>query len=140
MARSHRGPRQQFAALPWRRTEAGVEVLLITSRESRRWVIPKGWRKKAEPGPFTAARETLEETGATGAVREAPLGHYRYQKQAKDGRLQRVKVAVYALEVVHEHEDWPEKAFREKLWTSLAEAAERVDEPELQALIAAFAP
>lgn len=140
MARSHRGPRQQFAALPWRRTDAGLEVLLITSRESRRWVIPKGWRKKDEPGPFTAARETLEETGASGVVREAPLGHYRYQKQGKNGLPQRVKVAVFALEVVHEHDDWPEKPFRDKLWTTLAEAAALVDEPELQGLIAAFAP
>jgi 8-oxo-dGTP pyrophosphatase MutT (NUDIX family) len=140
MPKARRGPRQQFAALPWRRAKAGVEVLLITSRETRRWVIPKGWGKKAEPGAFAAAREALEETGAAGVVREAPLGHYRYQKQLKTGRLQRVKVAVYSLEVVHEHEDWPEKAFRDKLWTSVAEAAGLVDEPELQALIAAFAP
>ncbi|MDB5495247.1 MAG: hypothetical protein JWP86_2584, partial [Phenylobacterium sp.] len=45
MAKSHRGPRRQFAALPWRRAETGVEVLLITSKETRRWVIPKGWGK-----------------------------------------------------------------------------------------------
>jgi 8-oxo-dGTP pyrophosphatase MutT (NUDIX family) len=140
MAKPRRGPREQFAALPWRRAAAGVEVLLITSRETRRWVIPKGWGKKGEPGPFAAAREALEETGVAGAVREGVLGHYRYQKQLKSGRVQRVKVAVYALEVVHEHEDWPEKAFRDKLWTSVVEAAGLVDEPELQALIAAFRP
>jgi hypothetical protein len=69
-----------------------------------------------------------------------PVGHYRYQKQLKSGRLQRVRVAVYTLEVVHEHEDWPEREVREKLWTSIMEAATLVDEPELQALIAAFKP
>jgi 8-oxo-dGTP pyrophosphatase MutT (NUDIX family) len=141
MGKSRRGPRQQFAALPWRRNEAGdVEILLITSRETRRWVIPKGWGKKGEPATVAAAREALEETGAGGRVGEAALGHYRYQKLLKSGRLQRVRVAVYALEVVHEHEDWPEKAVREKLWTSVAEAATLVDEPELKALIAGFEP
>jgi 8-oxo-dGTP pyrophosphatase MutT (NUDIX family) len=140
MAKPRRGPRQQFAALPWRRTEVGIEVLLITSRETRRWVIPKGWGKKGEPATVAAAREALEETGAGGRVGEAALGQYRYQKLLKSGRLQRVRVAVYALEVVHEHEDWPEKAVREKLWTSVAEAATLVDEPELKALIAGFDP
>ncbi|HEV2531429.1 NUDIX hydrolase [Phenylobacterium sp.] len=140
MGKSRRGPRQQFAALPWRRTEAGVEVLLITSRETRRWVIPKGWGKKGESASIAAAREALEETGVGGRLDATPLGHYRYQKQLKSGRLQRVRVAVYALEVVHEHEDWPEKAIREKFWTTIAEAATLVDEPELRALIAGFSP
>ncbi|HEX3699560.1 MAG TPA: NUDIX hydrolase [Phenylobacterium sp.] len=140
MAKSRRGPRQQFAALPWRRTGTGVEVLLITSRETRRWVIPKGWGKKGEPATVAAAREALEETGAGGRMAEVPLGHYRYQKVLKNGAQQRVRVAVYALEVVHEHEDWPEKQIREKLWIAPAEAATLVDEPELRALIAAFAP
>ena len=135
-----RGPRRQFAALPWRQGGSELEVLLITSRETRRWVIPKGWGKKGEPATVAAAREALEETGAGGRVSEAPLGHYRYQKLLKSGAVQRVRVAVYALEVVHEHEEWPEKAIREKLWTSVTEAAGLVDEPQLQALIAAFAP
>ena len=75
MPKSRRGPRQQFAALPWRRTgDGGVEVLLITSRETRRWVIPKGWGKKDELGPYAAAREALEETGVAGAVPVEPLG------------------------------------------------------------------
>jgi len=141
MGKSRRGPRQQFAALPWRRDATGaLEVLLITSRETRRWVIPKGWGKKGESATIAAAREALEETGAGGRLGEAPLGHYRYIKQLKNGRQQAVRVAVYALEVVHEHEDWPERQVREKLWTSAAEAATLVDEPELQALIARFDP
>jgi len=141
MPKSRRGPRQQFAALPWRRTaDGGVEVLLITSRETRRWVIPKGWGKKDEPGPYAAAREALEETGVAGAVPLEPLGQYRYDKLLKSGRSERVRVVVYALEVVHEHEDWPEKALREKLWIPAREGGRLVDEPDLQALIAGFAP
>lgn len=133
-----RGPRRQFAALPWRRADAGLEVLLITSRETRRWVIPKGWKKKAEPATIAVAREALEETGAAGRVEEQPLGEYRYQKILKSGRTVPVDVVVYALEVVHEHTEWPEMAVREKLWVLASEATTLVDEAELQALIAAF--
>jgi 8-oxo-dGTP pyrophosphatase MutT (NUDIX family) len=115
-------------------------VLLITSREARRWLIPKGWGKKGEPATSAAAREALEETGVAGVLLATPIGHYRYRKQVKSGELQRVKVAVYSLEVVHEHEDWPERALRERLWTTPAEAAALVEEPELQMLIAGFAP
>ena len=131
----------QFAALPWRRTEAGeVEVLLITSRETRRWVIPKGWAKAGEPPTESTAREALEEAGIEGPVSEIALGVYRYEKRLKGGETQAVAVEVYALEVVVEREAWPEAGQREKLWIGLAQAAGLVDEPELQALIAAFAP
>jgi len=140
MAKPGRMPRKQFAALPWRRTEAGVEMLLITSKETRRWVIPKGWGKKGEAGPFAAAREALEETGVAGAVRAEPIGDYRYDKLLKGGRMQRVRVSVYALEVVHEHEDWPERTLREKLWIPPKDAARLVDEPELREMLAAFEP
>ena len=140
MAKPKRGPRRQYAALPWRREEGAVQVLLITSRETRRWVVPKGWRKKGEPPAITAAREALEETGAGGRVEEGPLGDYRYQKLMKDGTAQRVRVSVFALEVLFEHEDWPEREEREKLWTSPQHAARLVEEPELQALIAGFDP
>jgi 8-oxo-dGTP pyrophosphatase MutT (NUDIX family) len=140
VAKAKRGPRRQYAALPWRRDREVVQVLLITSRETRRWVIPKGWRKKGEPATITAAREALEETGAGGRVQEAPLGEYRYQKLMKSGELQRVRVTVFALEVLFEHEDWPERDERQKLWTTPEHAARLVDEPELQTLIAAFDP
>ena len=141
MAKPGGTPRQQFAALPWRRTdEGGVEVLLITSRETRRWVIPKGWGKKNEPATAAAAREALEETGVEGEVAELAVGIYRYEKQLKSGRVESVEVAVYALQVAHEHEEWPEKAVRDKLWTLAHEAAGLVDEPELRALLAGFEP
>ncbi|MFC3069327.1 NUDIX hydrolase [Phenylobacterium soli] len=133
-------PRRQYAALPWRRTETGVEILLITSRETRRWVLPKGWGKKDEPATIAVAREALEETGVAGRVAEKPLGQYRYQKLFKSGRLQRLKVTVYGLEVVHEHAEWPEMNIRDKLWVSLDEGAGLVDEPELRSLIAGFSP
>lgn len=134
-------PRAQYAALPWRRDDRGrVEILLITSRETRRWIIPKGWPKGGEAPRTSALREAFEETGVKGVVAERPLGDYRYEKLLKTGDVQRVTVTVYALEATRERKSWPEKQEREKMWVAPEVAAGLVDEPELQALIAAFAP
>jgi 8-oxo-dGTP pyrophosphatase MutT (NUDIX family) len=134
-------PRIQYAALPWRRRDDGrIEVLLITSRETRRWVIPKGWPMKGLKSPKTAAREAYEEAGVKGDVAKKKLGEYHYEKRLRTGELQHVRVAVYPLEVKAEAKTWPEMAEREKLWTTAEEAAPLVDEPELKALIGRFSP
>jgi 8-oxo-dGTP pyrophosphatase MutT (NUDIX family) len=135
-----REPRAQFAALPWRRADAGAEVLIITSRETRRWVIPKGWPIKGSTGAQSAAQEAFEEAGVMGRVALRDLGAYHYDKTLKSGRVQHVRVAVFALEVLGEAEDWPEKGQRERLWTTPADAAERVAEPELKKLLKRFRP
>ena len=136
-----REPRAQFAAIPWRRNGAGeIEVLLITSRETRRWVIPKGWPIKGKSSAKSAAREAFEEAGVRGKVRKSPVGGYIYDKRLKNGRVQRVRVTVFALEVAEEAEVFPEAAQREKLWASPAEAARSVAEPELMVMLATFKP
>src|SRR5947209_14678636 len=95
-----REPRAQYAALPWRRNAAGaIEVLLITSRETRRWVIPKGWPIKGLKSPQTAAREAFEEAGVEGLVAKKKLGVFHYDKRLRSGRIQRVRVGVYPLQV-----------------------------------------
>ncbi len=140
-AEPDREPRAQFAALPWRLTpDGGVEVLLITSRETRRWVIPKGWPIRGLKSPKSAAREAFEEAGVKGVVSSKKLGAYHYDKRLASGRVQHVRVSVYAMLVEAEAEAWPEKGQRDKLWMPAGEAAALVDEPELRALIAAFAP
>lgn len=140
-AEPDREPRTQYAALPWRRRADGtIEVLVITSRETRRWVIPKGWPIKGLSPAKSAAREAFEEAGVEGEAGKKKLGHYVYDKRLRSGRLQAVRVNVYALKVTVERDDWQEKGQREKLWTSPTEASARVDEPELKSLIAAFAP
>jgi 8-oxo-dGTP pyrophosphatase MutT (NUDIX family) len=130
----------QYAALPWRRTADGeVCVLLITSRETRRWVIPKGWPMKGRTPAEAAAQEAFEEAGVTGRTDAQPLGAYDYGKRLRQGLVQDVRVLVFALEVTAEQPAWPEQAQREKLWTSPAEAALLVEEPDLQALLRGFA-
>jgi 8-oxo-dGTP pyrophosphatase MutT (NUDIX family) len=136
-----REPRSQFAALPWRRDAEGqVEVLLITSRETRRWVIPKGWPIKGKSSAKSAAQEAFEEAGVAGKIDKAPLGAYAYDKRLRNGRLQHVRVAVFGLLVETEAELFPETGQREKQWLPAPDAARLVDEPELMVLLATFKP
>ena len=136
-----REPRAQFAALPWRKTAAGeIEVLLITSRETHRWVIPKGWPIKGKSSSKSAAQEAFEEAGVQGKITKKPYGGYAYDKRLKNGRLQHVRVAVFPLQVESEAEAYLESGQREKLWLPPPEAARRVDEPELMVLLATFRP
>ena len=135
-----REPRTQYAALPWRRTPAdAVEILLITSRETRRWVIPKGWPIKGMGSKMSAAREAYEEAGIGGQMGKK-LGFYHYHKRLRSGRIQPVRVAVYPMQVMVELGEWPEKGQREKHWVAPDEASVLVEEAELQAIIAAFRP
>jgi 8-oxo-dGTP pyrophosphatase MutT (NUDIX family) len=129
----------QFAALPWRRAPDGsVKVLLITSRETRRWVIPKGWPMPGRTPGQAAAQEAYEEAGVVGDASARPIGAYSYGKRLRDGAVQEVEVQVFPLEVLVERLAFPEQGQRDKRWIAPAEAADLVDEPELQAIIRRF--
>lgn len=135
-------PILQIASLPYRRTgeapDAPVEVLLVTSRGTGRWVLPKGNTIKGLSPHAAAAQEAYEEAGIEGAVCPAPLGDYRYRKQLKSGASLMMEVRVFPLAVTGELDEWPEGGQRERQWFSLADAVTRVDEPELKALIRSF--
>ena len=124
--------------MPWRRGADGIEILLVTSRETRRWVTPKGGRMAGLTDAQAAAQEALEEAGIEGVIGESPLGTFRYLKTLKRRAPRWCVVAVHALEVWVEHATWQEQAERERVWVSRDEAVRRVDEPDLKALIAAF--
>ncbi len=140
-AEPDREPRFQSGALPWRRSGEGeLQVLLITSRETRRWIIPKGWPIKGLTPPQTAAREAFEEAGVKGDVGKKKIGVFHYDKRLRSGRVQRVRVTVYPLKVATEREAWPEVEQRAKLWTTIPAAADLVQEPELAGLLRTFSP
>lgn len=136
--RTRTAERRQVAALPWRRTAAGLEIMLVTSRETRRWVTPKGGRMPGRTDAEAAAIEALEEAGIEGVVAQEPLGMFRYLKILKRRAPRWCVVAVYGLEVRVQHDDWHERTERQRIWVSRDEAVRRVDEPDLKALIAAF--
>ncbi len=130
----------QYAALVWRPPAfGGIEVLLITSRETRRWVVPKGWPIKDLRPHQTAAREAWEEAGVEDRTGARKIGVFDYGKRLSSGALQPVRVKVYPLRVETEHDEWPEAGQRERLWLAPEEAAGRVDEPGLSRLLAGFA-
>jgi uncharacterized protein len=133
------GPIRQIAALPYRIEQDGkMRVLLITSRDTRRWVLPKGNPIRGLRSHEAAAREAFEEAGVSGIACPAPLGSYRYLKRRRSGRMRPTTVALYPLAVTGQAEAWPEQDERETRWFELAHAAAAVDEPDLGLLIARF--
>ncbi|MBL8584704.1 MAG: NUDIX hydrolase [Rhizobiaceae bacterium] len=131
--------RMQVAALPWRKTSDGVDVMLITSRETGRWVLPKGWPERDEAPCQAAAREAAEEAGLAGSVSSASAGHYVYVKVDRIGGDDvGCEVWVYPLEVDQLASKWKEQKLRTRKWFAAAEAVDLVDEPDLKVLIADF--
>jgi len=128
---------RQVAALCYR-TAPRLEILLVTSRETRRWVTPKGWPMAGRPDHAAAAVEAFEEAGVDGVVSERALGTFGYEKILKSTEILAVTAALYPLEVVILREDWPEKGQRDRRWFTPAEAAELVQEAGLAQLILDF--
>ena len=133
--------RVQYGALPYRENEAtGLELLLVTSRETKRWIIPKGWPIRGLSPSKSAAREAYEEAGVRGTVRNKPIGRYAYSKMLNERTVAMpCEVRVFALHVRRQESAWPECQQREAQWFSGADAAEIVTEGGLKALITAFA-
>lgn len=128
---------QQVAALCWRKRKGSVEVLLVTSRETRRWVIPKGWPMEGLADYNAARREAFEEAGVEGRMRREPLGTFFYEKRGKNAVLP-VTVTVYALEVETKRKSWPEMKQRERSWFSTHDAVLRVAEAGLKNILRDF--
>jgi 8-oxo-dGTP pyrophosphatase MutT (NUDIX family) len=128
--------RVQCAALPFRVSDgSAVEVMLVTSRETKRWIIPKGWAKKRDDLWKSAAREAREEAGISGVVGTEPIGSFSYDKRLRNGQTVPCEVQVFPLQVKRRRKKWPEKGQREISWFSPNAAAEAVREPLLGSLI-----
>ena len=129
-------PNLQFAALPYRRRDGGVfEVMLITSRETRGWIIPKGWPvQRLTPHEIGSAR-SMGGGGRIGRIGEHPIGVFHYEKQLADGSKVPCTVTVFALEVEQQLTSWPEQDRRSTHWFTSQEAACAVNEPELRAIM-----
>lgn len=129
----------QYAALPWRLEQGKIEILLITSLKTKRWIVPKGWPVEGLSPEDSAAHEALEEAGVMGPVAAVALGRYRYKKLRKTGEILPCEVHVYAMEVTDRKKTWREKRARESRWCSIAEAIAHIRETGLRRLIVKFA-
>ncbi len=130
-------PRPQAGAIAWRRTPR-LEIILVTSRETGRWVIPKGGLAPGKTPWQSAAAEAYEEAGVTGDIARTPLGAYDYVKFLKSGEGAPCRVTVFEMAVTDVLAAWPEQDQRTVRWFAVADAAEAVHEAGLKALIQAF--
>lgn len=132
-------PALQVAALPWRQRRGRTEVLLVTSRRTRRLILPKGWPMAGCTLARAAEIEAMEEAGAYGTAGPVPFGFYRYDKlldAPRHGVLLPVRVTVFALRVRLLMPQWKEAAERNRLWLRPGEAGSVIGDPGLAALLA----
>lgn len=134
-----RPPRMQYAALCYRMREGrALEILLISSRDTGRWVIPKGWPMKGKSAHAVAAQEAYEEAGVEGDCRRSPIGSYMYRKRLEHGLSISCKVQIHPLQVARLRKNFPEKHERKLCWFDYRAAARRVAEPSLRDQILRF--
>lgn len=124
----------QIAALVYRWNGDQLEVLLVTSRETRRWILPKGWPIPGKTAAATAEQEAYEEAGVFGHAMKKPIGRYAAIKRIGEASLP-CEVEVYPVQFVKQKLKWKERGERICRWLPAAEAAEMVAEPELAAII-----
>ena len=129
---------QQVAALCWRPHAKDIEILLVTSLNSKRWILPKGWAEPDLTLAESAAREAFEEAGVTGPVEPAAIGSYHYLKQKRDGGGVPCRVDVFALKVARLDDEWPERGQRRMIWMTPQRAAAQVSEPGLREILRGF--
>lgn len=131
--------KSQYAALPYRVQGKDEQlVLLVTSRDTGRWVIPKGWPMKNRKPHRAATLEAFEEAGVIGRAEKRPIGTYEYDKRLADGSKLLCKVAVFPLAVKALASEWPEAGERERRWFEPQQAANLVDEPALAQILREF--
>ncbi|MDZ5451820.1 NUDIX hydrolase [Labrys sp. ZIDIC5] len=125
---------RQVGALPLRIQRGKTEVCLVTTRETRRWTIPKGWPMRNHKDCRAAAIEAEEEAGLLGKIGKEPVGEYLYWKR-RDLHFDLVRVFVYRLDVTGHLPVWREMNEREVRWFTPGDAALLVEEPGLSALL-----
>lgn len=121
----------QYAALPYRVVDGHAEVLLVTSRETKRWILPKGRPEKRLKAHEVATSEAFEEAGVMGTVHKDAFTHFASTKRLKNGKELPCVIKVFLLKVKTELDKWPEQDERQRRWFSPGEAAMTVTEEGL---------
>ncbi|MCW8842100.1 MAG: NUDIX hydrolase [Rhodobacteraceae bacterium] len=126
----------QVAALCYREDGPKKKVLLITSRNTQRWIVPKGWHIDGLDAPGAALQEAWEEAGVKkAAINPDSIGSFDYSKRLENGVPVPVEAQVFAVEVESLKDDFPESEERTRKWVAPEEAAEMVEEPGLRSIL-----
>ena len=130
---------EQVAALCYRGKGAEKEVLLITSRGTGRWILPKGWPMDGKNSAEAAAQEAWEEAGVVnGKPKQDPIGAFTYDKELDNGAMARCSTKVFSLRVNEMADEFPEACERTRAWVAPDQAAKMVNEPGLKKLLRSF--
>ena len=121
----------QVAAFPYVVTRSGIEILLVTSRRRRRWILPRGWPVEGMSYGMAAAKEAKEEAGLIGDMGHQALGDYLYKKRTGKGYRLPCRVFVFPLLVTQQRLDWREKGQRKQLWCDLPSAVDKINQEGL---------
>lgn len=121
---------EQSAVIPYRIREGEIQVLLVTTRSSGKWIIPKGWIEQDLSAHRSAEKEALEEAGVKGRISSASLGCYRHGGSGEDPIVE-----VFLMRVERELRSWPEQTERARRWVSLEEAYKHVEEEGLKSIL-----
>lgn len=138
---SRRAPARQVAALCWREINGAREVLLITSRDTGRWVVPKGWPMDGRTPVQAAMQEAWEEAGVRADAEDARhVGQFCYDKVLDNGTLLPVLADLFVVRLRRGDiaDSFPEAQERERIWVSPQRAARLVDEPGLVDILKKF--
>lgn len=130
------GVLRQAGVIAYRVVEGRVQVLLVTSRETKRWIIPKGNIGAGLTPAEAAKKEAFEEAGVSGEIEgTAPLGTYTYQKLLPCGKERPAAVQVFLLRFVDQAKNWPERRQRQLAWMSTTDAIDIIQEPGVVPLL-----
>ncbi|HEY9021138.1 MAG: NUDIX hydrolase [Paracoccaceae bacterium] len=132
--------RTQFAALCYRVVKDKTQILLVTSRGSGRWIVPKGWPMDGVTPARAAMTEAWEEAGVEGQSIDVCLGMFSYSKMLGPDALLPCVAMVYPVRVRELAADYPESGMRQRKWFSQKKAAKAIQEPELAQIIKSFDP
>ncbi|MGB7241214.1 MAG: NUDIX hydrolase [Sulfitobacter sp.] len=128
--------RRQVAAVCYRQTKAGKQVLLITSRDTGRWIVPKGWPIKGLDDSGSALQEAWEEAGVSQAqIDPCPIGQYDYDKGMPNGQSKPIETQVFLAKVHDIAKKYPEEGQRTRKWFTPEAAAKLVREPDLKSIL-----
>jgi hypothetical protein len=139
MAESDKSGDIQFGALPYRVGTHGVEILLITTRETQRWIKPRGWPMIGKKPHRVAEIEAFQEAGVKGIVKKKPIGAFPYSKIMPDGSAKLCLVQVFPLQVKLEKVKWREHKERVRAWFRAEDAAAAVEAGGLAQIIVEWA-